>query len=394
MADEAYDIVVVGAGIHGAGIAQAAAAAGYSVLVLERNAVASATSSRSSKLIHGGLRYLESGQFALVRECLHERALLLKLAPELVKLKPFYLPIYRNTLRRPWQIRAGLGLYALLGGLDRAARFAAVPRSGWEKLDGLRLDGLQAVFQYWDAQTDDAALTKSVMHSARILGAQMYCPAEFLGAQLDERCHVQFEEAGQRRECRARVLINAAGPWVNHVLQRVTPAVSALPVEWVQGTHLVIAAPLAQGVYYLEAPADHRAVFVIPWKNKLMVGTTEVTLAALPDSVAPTNEEVAYLLETLRYYFPRFETQAPLVEKQFAGLRVLPASAGAAFHRKRDSVLHLDRTPAPRLITIYGGKLTAYRATAERVIRRFAGALPQRKRRAHTASLELWPVDS
>ncbi|HUF80292.1 MAG TPA: FAD-dependent oxidoreductase, partial [Burkholderiales bacterium] len=134
---ERYDVVVIGAGIHGAGVAQAAAAAGHSVLVLERKGVAHGTSSRSSKLIHGGLRYLESGQVSLVRESLRERAILLRVAPHLVQERRFLIPVYRDTTRPPWKIRAGLSLYALLGGLGRVNRFATIRSRDWSLLDGL-----------------------------------------------------------------------------------------------------------------------------------------------------------------------------------------------------------------------------------------------------------------
>ncbi|MBS1246874.1 MAG: FAD-dependent oxidoreductase [Proteobacteria bacterium] len=178
-----HDLVVIGAGIHGAGAAQAAAAAGYSVLVLEQTGIASATSCRSSKLIHGGLRYLESGQLNLVRESLRERDILLRIAPQLVRLVPFHIPIYRHTARRSWQIRAGLSLYALLGNLRRHAWFDTLPRTQWDELDGLTTRNLQAVFRYQDAQTDDAALTQAVMRSAQSLGAELVVPGEFLAAQ-------------------------------------------------------------------------------------------------------------------------------------------------------------------------------------------------------------------
>ncbi|MGH8363082.1 MAG: FAD-dependent oxidoreductase, partial [Gammaproteobacteria bacterium] len=218
MNDYQYDLVIVGAGIHGAGIAQAAAAAGHRALVLEQQAIAAGSSSRSSKLVHGGLRYLEQFDFKLVHESLVERERLLKLAPLLVKLVPFYIPIYRNTRRRPWEIRAGLSLYALLGKLRAHARFRVLPRRNWDRLDGLRQNGLQAVFQYWDAQTDDAALTRAVMNSAVSLQAQLNVPASFSYAELEDHgCHVTFSHAGAERQIRCRVLVNAAGPWVNHV---------------------------------------------------------------------------------------------------------------------------------------------------------------------------------
>ena len=209
----AYDLAIIGGGIHGAGVAQAAAALGYRVLVLEQNAIASGTSSRSSKLIHGGLRYLEQGSIGLVRECLHERALLLKLAPDLVRLKPFYIPVYPQTRRRPWQLRLGLSAYALLAWPRAGAKFRTLARREWDQLDGLRTDGLQAVFQYWDAQTDDAALTRAVLHSAQTLGATVKIPAEFISATLlPTSCSVRYTHENATHEITARVLVNAAGP--------------------------------------------------------------------------------------------------------------------------------------------------------------------------------------
>ncbi|HEY3486844.1 MAG TPA: FAD-dependent oxidoreductase, partial [Gammaproteobacteria bacterium] len=182
---EHYDIVVIGGGIHGAGVLQAAAATGYSCLLLEQYAQpALGTSSRSSKLIHGGLRYLETGEFKLVYQCLRERRLLLRNAPGLVKLKPFFIPVYRQTSRGPWQIRAGLALYSLLAGYGRRVRFRTVPRTRWSELDGLRQTDLQQVFQYADAQTDDAALTKAVITSAESLGAEVRYQAEFQRAEF------------------------------------------------------------------------------------------------------------------------------------------------------------------------------------------------------------------
>src|SRR5450432_3545144 len=139
-----YDVIIIGGGIHGAGVLQAAVAAGHRALLIERAGLASGTSSRSSKLIHGGLRYLESGQFALVRESLRERAIHLRIAPELVQLKPFFIPVYRDTRRRPWQLKLGLWMYALLGGFDATTRFGSVPKSEWSSLDGLKTEDLDA----------------------------------------------------------------------------------------------------------------------------------------------------------------------------------------------------------------------------------------------------------
>ncbi|MDH5232401.1 MAG: glycerol-3-phosphate dehydrogenase/oxidase [Gammaproteobacteria bacterium] len=388
------DLLIIGGGINGVGVAQAAAAAGYSVVLLEKTGLASGTSSRSSKLIHGGLRYLETAQFGLVRECLHERRLLLKNAPELVKLEPFYIPVYKTTTRSPWKLRLGLSAYALLNGLHHGSRFRQVPRSEWEALDGLNQSGLKAVFQYWDAQTDDAKLTTAVMRSAQSLGAELLMPAEFLSAHKEPHYwQVEFLHEGEKHELECMAIVNAAGPWVNQVLGLMSPQQSPRNIELVQGTHIILNESLSHGFYYVEAPHDKRAVFVMPWYGKVMVGTTETTFHGDPGKVEPSREELRYLLDTLSYYFPRFRAfNIKQIEQAFAGIRVLPAAKGSAFKRARDTVYHMDNEFQPSLLTIYGGKLTAYRATAETVLKKLRPALPPRTTKADTRELTLIPA--
>ena len=382
-----YDVVVVGAGIQGVGVAQAAAASGYSVLVLEKRAVAWATSSRSSKLIHGGLRYLESAQFRLVRESLRERALLLRNAPDLVRLVPFHIPVYRHTKRRPWQLRVGLSLYALLGGLDASARFRMLPRSQWRELDGLDTNGLQAVFRYYDAQTDDARLTAAVLRSAQNLGAQLACPAEFRAALWErDAWTIRYHHAERDHECRGRALVNAAGPWVNDVLEHVVPVQPPLAVDLIQGAHVVLPGKLERGIYYVEAPQDRRAVFLMPWPEGVLVGTTESPFHGDPSKVEPLPSEIAYLAETAQRYFPAIATQPT---SAFAGLRVLPQHAAGVFHRPRDTHIAGSERTAPGLLTVCGGKLTGYRATADKVMARLAARLPAHTPRAQTEHLKL-----
>lgn len=387
--NETYDVVVIGAGIHGAGIAQAAAAAGHSVLVLERNGIASGTSSRSSKLIHGGLRYLESRQFDLVRECLHERSLLLKLAPELVRLVPFFIPIYRETRRRPWQLHIGLGLYRWLSA-DPSGRYTTVARNRWHTLDGLSSEGLTHVFRYQDAQTDDAALTRAVVGAARSLGAEFRIPAAFLSAEFEPHgCLIEFDHNGTKYCCRAKVLVNAAGPAVNRVLTHCLPEPRPEAIELVQGTHIILDAPFHQGCYYVEAPHDGRAVFIMPWQGtRLLIGTTE---ARIDEDTEPTpsEAEIAYLRETASRYFPALGN-LPIADA-FAGARVLPLGDDRAFSRPRDTRLVSDRETRPRLLTIYGGKLTAYRITAEKVMAKISPSLPERAPIADTLTMQLKP---
>ena len=379
-----FDVAVIGGGIQGAGVAQAAAAAGYSVIVFEQSSIASGTSSRSSKLIHGGLRYLESAQFGLVRKALKERSLLVKLAPDLVKLVPFNIPIYKSSHRRPWQIRAGLSLYALLGNLAKEARFKKLSTKQWSELDGLNTNDLQAVYQYYDAQTDDVALTNAVMNSAVQLGATLCCPAKLIQLQQkDKRFQLVYEQQGQQHECSSTVVINAAGPWVNQVLSLTNSP--QLDIELVQGSHLILDQPASTSMYYVEAPQDHRAVFIMPWKNKTMIGTTEHAYHGDPAKVTILAEEQDYLLKVYQHYFPN---NNPDVLSSFAGLRVLPITPHSHFHRPRDTIIYSNPT-APGLVSLYGGKLTGYRATSQQLMQQLQRQLPEKRPIADTGELKL-----
>lgn len=387
------DVAVIGAGIHGAGVAQALAAAGYSVFVVEKNTVGSGTSCKSSKLIHGGLRYLESYQFSLVRKSLKERAVLCRIAPDLVKLQPFYIPVYKNTSRRPWQIRLGLSLYALLGGLHKNNLFKRVAASKLAQNDGLNKKDLQKVYRYYDGQTNDKKLTQAVMKSAQKLGAQLACPVTLNAIIKNENDFtLSYNENNEEKNIRAKLIVNAAGPWVNEVHHLVSAndnliKLTSLEVDLVQGTHIIIDVPAPAGIYYLEA-ADHRAVFVMPYEfngeQKTLVGTTEKLFDGLADDVNATEGEVAYLLNVYHRYFP---DKAPLnVLHQFAGLRVLPINDGSLFSRPRDTVLHWAM---PGLLTLYGGKLTAYRSTSDLVVKKLKPFLARRQRIADTENLPL-----
>lgn len=386
-----YDIVVIGAGIQGAGVAQAAAAAGYSVLVVEKTAPAAGTSSKSSKLIHGGLRYLETAQFGLVRESLRERALLLRLAPELVKLKPLHLPVYEDSTRSPLTIRAGLSLYALLAGLNKDSLFKQLPREEWSGLSGLRQEKLTAVFRYHEAQTDDAALTRAVLQSAVLLGADLMMPARFVSAERNGQCcKVEIETGRGHESVSCRVLVNCAGPWAREVLEQIRPAMPLPDIELVQGSHLLLP-PLLDQYFYLEAPADRRAVFVLPWEGRLLVGTTEKIHEDAPEKAVCSNVEREYLLATLQHYFPQLAIPAESVET-FAGLRVLPKSDRQAFSRPREVMFAVDDEACPRVLSVMGGKLTTYRATAEQALQRLMPSLPTKERRADTTLVSLIPV--
>ena len=240
-------------------------------------------------------------------------------------------------------------------------------------------------------QTDDRALTRAVQRSALQLGAQLRCPARFESASLDEQgVLLRYAQGNELTECRARVLVNAAGPWAERVARLVTPAMRVPALECVQGTHLVLPGTLARGIYYLESPYDGRAVFVMPWKGQVMVGTTETRYEGDPALVAPTPAEIDYLLDVLKHYFPRWHAvaESDLTEK-FAGLRVLPAGPEHAFARSRETQLIPDRAGKPRVLSIYGGKLTTWRAVSQRALEALSASLPRRRAVARTDRLTL-----
>lgn len=373
--DYDFDVIVVGGGIHGAGVTQAVAAAGYSVLLVEKSEIGSGTSSKSSKLIHGGLRYLESLQFGLVKSCLAERAYLLQNAPDLVEMVPFYIPVYQSTQRRPWKISSGLYLYHFLSGFK--SPFKRIPRSEWSVLNGLSEKDLQVVFQYYDAQTDDVALTKAVVKSAQSLGAQLMTATELLACQITSPgCKVDVKNEQGTCQYRCRIMVNATGAAVNDILTLCSPEQKGFPIDLVQGTHILLDTPAKQGVFYLEAPTDRRAVFAMPWKGRTLVGTTENKLDHYQEPPTPSRSEIDYLINVYNAYFTGDRLSDADIIESFAGVRVLPQEDKSVFARGRDTVLQVDSETQPSLLSIYGGKLTAYRATADKVMKKISTALP------------------
>lgn len=392
-------IVVIGAGIQGAGVAQAAAAAGYKVTIVEKNCVGGATSSNSSKLIHGGLRYLESGQFSLVRECLQERQRLLQLAPELIQLKRFHIPIYKNTRRSAWQIRAGLALYSALSGFNYGGRFGEIARNQWASHSPLTDDQLQSLHFYYDAQTNDQRLTQAVVKSAQSLGAELLLSAEVNAIDITSRgCAITFQQHGREQTIDAAAVVNCSGPWVNQLLSKVHPSQKPLSLELIQGSHLLIKNSTIEHYYYLESPQDGRAIFALPYQENphsekhLLLGTTETPFSGAPQNAAITSAEERYLIDSLRYYFPAVSTE-PEIEKRFCGLRVLPSAHKSAFQRHRETLYQLDNIQAPRLISVAGGKLTSYRLSALQVLKQLMSTLKPVNAIANTRDLPLTPAE-
>ena len=381
------DIAVIGGGIQGAGIAQACASRGWKVFLAEQNTWASGTSSKSSKLIHGGLRYLETLQIPLVFHSLRERRILLRNAPHLVKAADFYIPIYEHSQRRPWQIHLGLWLYRCLALFDSVSRFERLPTERWAELEGLEQEGLLAVFRYQDGRTDDAALTRSVVESARSMGATAREHCRLLAAKrrndgVSNDWLLEFDGVGGRHSVQARFVVNAGGPWVNEVAECFDPSWQRTAIQRVKGSHLILSGSIGDAVYYLESPVDGRAVFAMPHRHGIMLGTTEQDFQGDNNEVDCTDAEQDYLLSVLAHYFPDWQGE---VLDRWAGLRVLAAGGERAFSKARDTFFVVQ----DRGISVYGGKLTAYRHTSERVYRHIESTMGKRPRREDTRKLAI-----
>ncbi|MBU0482451.1 MAG: FAD-dependent oxidoreductase [Proteobacteria bacterium] len=382
-----FEIIVIGGGIQGAGCAQAAAAAGYSVLLLEQERWGFGTSSRSSKLIHGGLRYLETFQFGLVRKSLAERKILRRIASTLVHPLPFFIPVYKSSRHQGWKVFAALSLYRLFAGADELANFRHLPQSEWHTLSGLNREGLKHVFQYWDTQTDDRLLTRAVAGSAAGLGATTREHARFIKATAENRsCTVTYSEKGAEHQATCRVLINAGGPWVAEVQTHISGAPPPPKIDLVKGSHIVLADKLHDGIFYLESPVDRRPMFIMPWQGNTLVGTTEKIFTGDPAAVSASDVEILYLLKAVAHYFPDFKCE---VLESFAGLRVLTGWESSFSDRPRDTLIQYDDRGAPRIISLYGGKLTTYRATAESIIKKVAPTLGKREHPQDTSEIYL-----
>ena len=362
------DLLIVGGGINGAAIAREAALNGWSVLLVERGDLAGATSSASTKLIHGGLRYLESYEFRLVREALHERERLLHAAPHLIRPMLFVLP-HAETIRPWWIVRAGLLLYDGLGGRS------SLPRSrGLGKGDAAYQAPLAKPmrgFVYSDAWVDDSRLTVLNALDAAGAGAEVLTRTE-LGVARAEDGH-WHAVLGDGRAVRARAVVNAAGPWVNQVAQRLGGN-AARKLRLVKGSHIVVPRLFAGDHAYILQQPDRRIVFATPYLGAFTaIGTTDVTVDSA-EAPRIDADETAYLCAATNRYFARQITPADVVSS-WSGVRpLLDDGTAEAREVTRDYLLDLDTAPAP-LLSIYGGKITTARALAEDAVGRLGPVL-------------------
>ena len=387
--DTAYDLLVIGAGINGAGLARDAAGRGLKVLVCEQGDIAGATSGASTKLIHGGLRYLEHYAFGLVREALAEREILLAIAPHLVREQRFVIP-HQPGMRPAWMIRLGLALYDRLAGRSSLARPEAIDLRGTPYADALK-PGFERGFAYSDLAADDARLTLLNVVSAAQLGAKVLTRTRLAGARREgSQWRAVLEAAdGTQSECAARIIVNAAGPWVSSVRQELVGGAGA-GLRLVKGSHIVVPRLYAGEHAYLLQGADGRVLFVIPFEDEFsLIGTTEVPLAAPDAGPCISEAETSYLCEAVGRFLKKTVTPAQAVWS-FAGIRALHddgRSDPSAVTREYRIAVDGEAEDAP-LLSIYGGKLTTYRRLAERVLDRLRPWLPA-LRPAWTAAVHL-----
>ena len=372
------DLAVIGGGINGAGIARDAAGRGLSVILCEKDDLAQGTSSRSGKLIHGGLRYLEYYEFRLVREALIEREVLLAAAPHIVWPMRFVLP-HSPEQRPAWMVRLGLFLYDHLGGRQKLP--------GCRNIDLRRdpegapiKDAYARAFEYSDCWVDDARLVVLNALDAQERGATVLTRTAATSARRNgDGWDIVFTDAdGQQSKARARAIANAAGPWVEDVIGRVSGVNASRRVRLVKGSHIVVPKFWKGPQAYLFQNTDKRVIFVNPYEgDKALIGTTDIPYEGKPEDVAIDDREVDYLLAAINRYLKTPLQPSDIVHK-FSGVRPLyDDSAANPSAVTRDYVFDVDGTPP--LLSVFGGKITTYRKLAEHALEKLKPFFPAMK---------------
>jgi glycerol-3-phosphate dehydrogenase len=367
-----HDVLIIGGGINGAGIARDLALRGLRVALVEKGDFASGASSASTKLVHGGVRYLENFDFHLVFEACRERRILQSIAPHLVRPVPFFIPVYEEDPRSLWTIRAGMTLYdtlALFRNTHHHSILAAAEATAREP--ALRTEGLAGVALYWDCRMDDARLCLENVLAAVKAGAMAENYLEVTALLKDggrlRGVRLRDQETGEELEVEAQVVINATGPWLDKLC-----ALDGEPegkLRPTRGTHILVPRiNRGEEALYLTAGRDDRLFFVIPWGGLSLIGTTDVDFPGDPDEVAPAEEDIEYLLAETGRHLQGTTLRRSNVVAAFSGLRPLVAEKSVkAFRVSRE---HRVFESASGLISVGGGKYTTYRAVAAKVAAR------------------------
>ncbi|MBI1871103.1 MAG: glycerol-3-phosphate dehydrogenase [Chlamydiae bacterium] len=365
-----FDLLIIGGGINGAGIARDGALRGFKVCLIEKGDFASGTSSKTSKLVHGGLRYLEHGDFKLVYEALQERHHLLKIAPHLVHPLSFFLPIYQGDSRGVLKVKLGLTLYDCLSGKRNIQTHKNFPLSQLStEVPQINLNGLKKTFHFYDAQMNDARLCLENILSAVESGA---CAFNYFNA-------VRFLEkegrvsgilgkdliSNQEFEIHAKLVINATGPWIDQLLAKRTGSPQK-KLRLAKGIHIILPRLTKEHAFLLTAQQDGRVFFSLPWRDFTLVGTTDTDFSGDPDHVTAEIGEIQYLLLEIQRIFPGTPLSRKDIISTFAGVRPL-------IHEERKKLSEVSREyrieeTSPGLLSILGGKFTTYRSLAERAV--------------------------
>lgn len=354
-----FDMLIIGGGITGAGVARDAAMRGMRVALVEKNDWASGTSSKSSRLVHGGIRYLERGEIGLVRESVREREILLRIAPDLVKPLEFIWPVYRRARLPKWKLKIGLTVYDWLAGKRRGRRHHSLSAGGVLALEpGLRGDKLVGGASYFDAATDDAGLTRANVASAVKHGAIAVSNAKAESAttssnRLDGFIVSDMLDGGSIRVA-AKAVVSATGPW---------------QAKGTKGSHIVV--PRSRignnGAVTMISPDDGRVMFTLPRGSETIIGTTDLRTDESPDDVKPSDAEVDYLLRAANFYFPDARLTVDDLLSKWAGIRPL-ATAPAGMSPSSISREHRISRDSNGVIVVTGGKLTTYRSMAAEIV--------------------------
>lgn len=382
MADDgdAYDLIIIGGGINGAGIARDAALRGLRVLLLEAEDFGSGTSSWSSRLIHGGLRYLEYGEIPLVYESLHERQRLRRIARHLIQPLRITIPIYRGGQRPRWLVRLGMQAYDLLSWRKQLPRHRMLSRDELiAEEPGVNPSGLRGGARYYDAQVTYAErLVIENIVAAAAAGAEVrnYAPVTNIDMRGDAvvGVHYRASATGALRRATARVIVNAAGPWVDRVLATAAAKQPRL-MGGTKGSHIVVGAfsGAPRDAFYAETKSDGRPVFILPWNGQYLIGTTDIRYDGDPANAVPGAAEIEYLLAATNAVFPNARLAQSDIHYAYAGVRPLPYQAeGPESAITRRHIIYAHDAPAVGLLSIIGGKLTTYRNLAEQVVDRVA----------------------
>jgi len=379
-----FDLFIIGGGINGAGIARDAAGRGLSVCLADKGEIGGATSSWSTKLIHGGLRYLENYEFKLVRESLKEREVVYKIAKSISKPIPFIIP-YVDEIRPAWLIKIGLFLYDNLGGKSNIPKSKTLDLK--KNFKNILKEKYKTGFRYFDIQIDDKKLTKLNVKDAKRNKAKILEYNKVKKAEIINNEWIISLQSGKK--VKSKVLINASGPWINETLSKNIKIKSKKKIRLVKGSHIITKKLYKENVAFTFQNTDKRIIFVIPYKEKFsLIGTTEVEVKS-PENKGISKKEIRYLIRSVNNYLKN-QIRAKDIVDTYSGIRPLIEDFNTASKVTRDYVFDLKIIKKLPLLNIYGGKLTTYRKLSEKVLIDLKKFLPKTKKGPWTDKKKLF----